>query len=135
MLSHLRFVMLAATLFAASNQCSGAPEPKGEGKDRSNNKGKIEGTKWSSEAATIKGNTIPAGSLTLEFTKDGKVTYTAGPSIFTGTYTLNPGDEVVLKLDQELAGSKKHVEKVVIKDDKLTMSDKDGTSLTFEKVK
>lgn len=101
----------------------------------SNNKGKIEGTKWSSQATTIKGNAIPAGALTLEFTRDGKVTYTAGPMTYTGKYSLGWGDTVTLRLDQDLAGSKTHRERVTIANDQLTMRDSDGTSLTFDKVK
>jgi hypothetical protein len=109
------------------------------GGDLSLNRGKIEGTRWSSLAATltIKGQkqSIPAGALTLAFTRDGKLTYVAGPLTMTGTYALKPGDKVVLKLDRELDGKKEHTESVVIRDDRLTMTDSDGTALTFEKVK
>jgi len=34
-----------------------------------------------------------------------------------------------------LAGRKNHVEKVVINGDRLTMTDSDGTQLTFDKTK
>jgi hypothetical protein len=44
------------------------------------------------------------------------------------------GDRVTLNLDQELGGTKQHVEKVVITNDKHTMTDADGTALTFSKV-
>ena len=100
----------------------------------SKNKGKIEGTKWSSEAATVKGQPLPAGALSLDFASDGKLVYKAGPTTFTGTYSLGFGDTVTLNLDQELAGRKKHAQKVVINGDRLTMSDSDGTALTFKKV-
>src|SRR3954447_894141 len=80
----------------------------------SNNKGKIEGTKWSSVAANVKGRSLPAGALLLEFRSDGSLLYQAGPQTFTGTYALGAGDAVTLKLDQELAGRKNHREKVVI---------------------
>jgi hypothetical protein len=101
----------------------------------SNNKGKIEGTKWRSVASNVKGQTIEAGALTLEFRADGGLTYVAGPQTFTGTYSLGFGDNVTLNLNQDLAGRKKHVEKVVIKGDQLTMTDSDGTAMTFSKVK
>jgi hypothetical protein len=103
--------------------------------DKSDNKGKIEGTKWSSLAATVRGQTVPAGTLKLEFAKDGKLVYNTPLGTFNGTYELGAGPKVTLKLDKELAGSKKHEETVVIKDGKLTMSDSDGTSMTFEKAK
>ena len=72
----------------------------------SNNKGKIEGTKWSSIGKTINGNFIPAGSLKLEFGKDGSLNYFAGPKVFKGTYSLGKGDKVTLKLTEPLAGRK-----------------------------
>jgi hypothetical protein len=101
----------------------------------SKNKGKIEGTKWSSEQGNVKGQVVPAGALSLDFGSDGKLVYKAGPTTFTGTYSLGFGDTVTLNLDQELAGRKRHAQKIVINGDRLTMSDSDGTALTFAKVK
>jgi hypothetical protein len=122
----------AAALVFVSPARVAAEEPK---KDKSDNAGKIEGTKWSSVEGTVKGQKLPAGALRLEFAKDGKLVYKAGPSTFTGTYELKAGDKVLLKFDQELAGRKEHDQKIVIKDNKLTMSDSDGTTLDFEKAK
>ncbi len=102
---------------------------------KSNNKGKIEGTKWSSVASTVKGRSVPAGALQLEFRSDGNLVYRAGSQSYTGTYSLGTGDTVTLNLNQELAGRKTHVEKVVIRGDYLTMIDSDGTELSFEKMK
>jgi hypothetical protein len=104
----------------------------------SNNKGKIEGTKWTSLATSMnvkgKGMTeIPAGLLKLEFTKDGKVAYTVGPMVLHGTYSLGWGDSVTLRFDQELEGRKTHTEKVTISGDKLTMTDTDGTAISFSR--
>jgi hypothetical protein len=101
----------------------------------SNNKGKIEGTKWTSDATTIKGQQIPAGALGLEFGSDGSLVYRTLMARFTGKYSLGGGDTVTLHLDQDLAGRKEHSEKVVISGDKLTMTDSDGTSITFSKQK
>jgi hypothetical protein len=115
----LRIALLAAFLMSVG--CS------------SNNKGKIEGTKWSSLASTVKGTPLAAGMLRLEFATDGKVSYVVGPQTFTGTYSLGAGDTVTLHLDQDLGGSKTHAEKIVIAGDKLTMTDTDGTQLSFEK--
>src|SRR5262249_2624151 len=80
----------------------------------SKNKGKIEGTKWSSQSAVVKGQSLPAGALKLEFRSDGSLVYQAGPVTYTGRYSLGMGDYVTLKLDQDLAGRKSHSEKVVI---------------------
>ena len=101
---------------------------------KSNNKGKIEGTKWSSLAATIKGNSLPAGSLKLEFKADGGFVYTVGPQVLPGKYTLGSGASVTLTLDKEIAGQKVLPETITIDGGKLKMSDADGTSMTFEKV-
>jgi uncharacterized lipoprotein NlpE involved in copper resistance len=101
----------------------------------SNNKGKIEGTKWTSQTTTVKGNTVPAGALKLEFTRDGKMTYTNVGTPHTGTYSLSWGDYVTLNLDQALAGNRKHREKIVIRGDTLTMVDSDGTSVAFDREK
>jgi hypothetical protein len=99
----------------------------------SSNKGKIEGTKWSSQAAVLKGVNAPAGLLKLEFGKDGKLVYRAGAQTFTGKYSLGMGPNVTLNLDQDLAGRKVHVEKVTISGNQLTMTDSDGTQITFDK--
>lgn len=95
------------------------------------NEGKLEGTRWSSVETTIEGQKLPAGALSLDFTKDGKVTYKAGPMVWTGKFELRGGNKVALKMDQEIEGRKEHVETITIKDGKLTMTDSDGTSLTF----
>jgi hypothetical protein len=90
----------------------------------SNNKGKIEGTKWDAED----------GSRALEFTKDGKLFYDLEGGVgYEGTYTLGAGDNVTFTFTKELAGSKTHVEKISISGDHLTMSDTTG-SVKFKKV-
>jgi hypothetical protein len=119
--SVLRLACLTAVLLAAG--CS------------SSNKGKIEGTKWGCLAATVKGIAIPAGAISLDFGKDGSLTYRAGPQTYTGTYSLGRGSTVTFHLNQDLAGRKEHAEKIVINGDQLTMTDSDGTQLTFQKAK
>ena len=99
----------------------------------SNNKGKIEGTSWTSQAATVKGKPLPAGVLQLEFYGDGKLVYRAGPQTMTGKYSLGWGDYITMNLDQELAGRKTHRQKVIISNGELTMVDSDGTQMTFSK--
>ena len=101
----------------------------------SSNKGKIEGTKWSSKAATVQGKAVPAGALQLDFQSDGKLVYKIGAENHTGTYSLGMGPTVTLNFDTELSGRKTHAEKIVINGDELTMTDSDGTQLPFQKVK
>lgn len=89
----------------------------------SNNKGKIEGTKWDNETATIEGKEIAAGSVYLEFSKDGKLIFGENE----GTYTLGSGDQVTFNFDKEVSGRKSHVETVKVSGEKLTLSDSKGT--------
>ena len=100
----------------------------------SNNKGKIEGTKWSSDRATIKGNFIPAGTLFLDFRKDGTLAGYADRVQLSGTYSLGWGDIVTLHFNQSLWNQKNYTESIVIKKDSMTMTDPDGLKLTFRKV-
>jgi hypothetical protein len=100
----------------------------------SENKGKLEGTKWSSQAVTIKGKTVPAGFLALEFSTDGHVRYIVGGQTFSGTYSLGMGSNVTLSFDQELAGRKTHTQKITIRGKVMTFTDTDGTSVDFNKV-
>lgn len=97
----------------------------------SNNKGKIEGTKWQSELGVVKNNQIPAGFIALEFTADGNLVYAAGPDVYRGTYSFGMGNYVTFKLDRELAGRKVHAQKIEVEEGKLKLIDSDGTTLTF----
>jgi hypothetical protein len=45
------------------------------------------------------------------------------------------GPAVTMNFDTELGGRKVHAEKIIINGDQLTMTDSDGTQLTFQKVK
>ncbi|MEZ6141595.1 MAG: hypothetical protein R3B84_13570 [Zavarzinella sp.] len=101
----------------------------------SNNKGKLEGTKWVNNAAVVKGNNIPAGVMTLEFRTDGTMVYDIVGTKYTGKYSLGMGDNVTWNLDQKLGNSNKHVEKCSISGDTLTVKDSDGTAMTFKRAK
>ena len=132
----LLFVL--AALVTGAGICSRnfvqAQQDKDKDKGASANKGKIEGTKWSSLEDMVKGKAVPADFLKLEFSKDGKLVYLAGPIRFTGTYELGKGNTVTMHLDQVLAGRKDHIEMIVITGTRLRMMDSDGTSLSFRKV-
>ena len=97
----------------------------------SENKGKIEGTKWRSSASVVKGVSVEDGALWLQFKADGGLTYRARGQVFSGSYSLGPGKMVVMKLDRELAGRKTHSETVEIRGGRLLMADSDGTQLSF----
>jgi hypothetical protein len=100
----------------------------------SNNKGKIEGTKWK---GTIKA--VPGSSLTMEFLADGRLNLYlfAPPSVrktIAGKWSLAMGDYVDLTdLSEPLSGRTSHREKIVITNNTLVMTDSDGTSVSFTK--
>jgi hypothetical protein len=93
----------------------------------SNNKGKIEGTKWSSEKGTADGKEVGEGELYLEFTKDGKLYLVTPTDTVKGTYTVGSGDQVTFDFDKEVSGKKSHVEKISISGERLTMTDSKGS--------
>lgn len=97
----------------------------------SKNEGKLEGTYWSSLEMEYKGHKIPPGALRLEFRKDGSLTYQTLAGKLTGKYSYGWGDRVTFSLEQEIAGRKDHVEKIVVNDKQMTVTDSDGTSATF----
>lgn len=117
----------------------------------SNNKGKIEGTKWISEATTIKvkdkdkdkDENIPAGAGELEFRSDGGLTYKIDKKskedkletkTAQGTYSLGIGDTVMFNFNKELEGRKTHSETIVIVGDQLKLTDSDGTTIPFKRL-
>src|SRR5262249_42451411 len=99
------------------------------------NKGRIEGTKWTSEETDVNGLTLPAGRLKLEFGKDYELVCRDAPLTVSGTYSLDSDDQVTFHLDRALAGRREHTETIVIQGDRLTMTDADGTSITFVRMK
>lgn len=104
----------------------------------SKNKGKIEATRWTSIASTVKGVNVPADTLQLSFGGDGRMIYRIkDPSGYEktikGRYSLGFGDSVILDFDETLAGMKTHNQTVKVQNDRLTMIDSDGTSMTFVK--
>jgi S1-C subfamily serine protease len=100
----------------------------------SNNRGKIEGTRWSSLAVTLGGKSLPADALKLEFSATGRAVYDIGEVTIRGTYSLGAGDAVTLTLD-EAAGNKTLVQTISIVGDRLTLREPDGTVLTFRKLR
>jgi hypothetical protein len=101
----------------------------------SHNKGKIEGTKWNSQPATIKGQSLSAGALHLEFGGNGSLVYRTPTGTYTGTYSLGMLDYVNWHLNQPLAGNGKTdvTEAIKITGNTMTMSDLDGTTIVFAK--
>jgi uncharacterized protein (TIGR03066 family) len=101
------------------------------------NRGKIVGT-WESTGGS---QSLPPGAkMTLEFTKDGKMSMTISAGIvnktITGKYSLGMFNSVTLyDLSEALSGRTKHVEQVSVTGDQLKMTDSDGKFMTFKRVK
>jgi hypothetical protein len=132
-LAGLVVVLIALAPLAAA---PGKDDPKKDDPAGSNLKGKIEGTKWSSLELTLSGGQrLAAGSLTIEFGKDGTWKYTAGPIVITGTYELQRGDKIAFFLTESPTGTTEHEGTIVIAGDKLTHTDKDGHVSEFERAK
>ena len=101
----------------------------------SNNKGKLEGTKWESKAATFDGVAVPAGIIKLDFSKNENLLFRIADKIYKGTYELGEGDEVTFSFEEELDGEKVHVETITIRSDTLIVIDDDGVSISFDRAK
>lgn len=99
----------------------------------SSNHGQLEGTKWTSRPGTVKGRTIPAGVMELEFKTDGTLQARNGFRRLSGTYSLGWGDAVVLSFNEALNGRKEHAERITIDGEQLSMTDSDGAAITFQK--
>jgi hypothetical protein len=101
----------------------------------SSNKGKLEGTRWTSEEITVRGHRQLAGYRTLEFKDDGTMVYQLkGQPTVTSRWSLSPGSNVVFRFEEPLGGRKVHTEKITIDGDTLTMTDSDGTSISFTRL-
>jgi hypothetical protein len=109
----------------------------------SENKGQLEGTRWRSEAGRVevKANgikqfvVVPEGYFELDFQTDGTLFYIINNQLHRGRYSLGIGKAVTLHLDQPLAGSTTHTETISVNNQRMTMTDTDGTSLNFRKVR
>ncbi len=112
-----------------------SPTDAGKGGGGSGNvRAQLEGTKWSSLPGTFKGEAVAPGALRIEFAAGGKLGYKDGANEMTGTYAV-AGDELTLTFDHEYMGKTVHTEKAVVTPERLTLTDPDGSSVSFETVK
>lgn len=95
----------------------------------SNNKGKIEGTKWK-----LRGG-MPGSELIYEYGSDGRITVGNGAVQITGTYSLGAGDRIRMTMDQAIDGHTQLTTNATITGDVMTCVDPDGTTLMFDRVK
>jgi hypothetical protein len=113
----------------------------------SNNKGKLEGTKWSSKAASLlalDGKTkveLPEGAVLVEFKADKTFSQKGTRQDLqvpaaTGKYEFGPGDDVMLEVDDApIPALKKVTLKVAVKGDEMTLKHPLGAPMTFVKAK
>lgn len=107
---------------------------------KSDNVGKLEGTKWSSAyVPDFKGISGRGLTMSLQFTDGGRFTMELrSPQVSLrcgGTWRLGAGDTVYLDdVSPPLGGHTSFSESVVIAGDTMTMSDPDGTKIVFTKI-
>lgn len=107
---------------------------------KSDNVGKLEGTKWSSAyVPDFKGISGRGLTMTLQFTDGGRFTMEMRSPLVSlrcsGTWRLGAGDTVFLDdVSPALGGHTSFSESVVIAGDTMTMSDPDGTKIVFTKI-
>jgi hypothetical protein len=99
----------------------------------SNNKGKLEGTKWFGELKEA-----PGASMTMEFAADGNLKMVISAKnvskTITGKWRLSFGDYVEMTdLSEPLAGRTSHSEKITVEGATLTMTDSDGKAISFQR--
>jgi hypothetical protein len=107
----------------------------GCGMAESKNKGKLEGTRWSSEKTSYMGKEVPAGHLKLTFSFGGRMTYYVGTEAYAGKFVLGSGQIVTFELDREFAGSKKHAERIWFEGEKMVVSDVLGPKVSFARLR
>jgi hypothetical protein len=100
----------------------------------SNNKGKVEGTTWTSRDQIVNGKHVAGGSREIEFKADGGLVMVQDGGRYTGTYSLGRGDRVTLQFDQPYEGGKKHARTVQVDGDELRVTDQFGATIKFKKV-
>jgi uncharacterized protein (TIGR03066 family) len=74
-------------------------------------------------------------ALSIDFTKDGKVTREGGGVSMPGTYKWTDNDHVEIDLTLPTGKSLKEKNKVDITADKLTLANEQGTTLDFARVR
>lgn len=99
----------------------------------SNNKGKIEGTTWTSLPQLVQGQPAADGFLSISFGADRTFSYKIGDSTLTGKYSIGSGDKVTLFYDKPVAKKTKHVHTFKVREQELEMTDEEGNVRKFRK--
>lgn len=107
---------------------------------KSENVGKLEGTKWSSAyVPDFKGISGRGLTMTLQFTEGGRFSMEMRSPIVSlrcgGTYRLGAGETVYLDdVSPAVSGHTSFTETVTISGDTMIMTDPDGTKIVFTKI-
>ncbi len=115
-------VLVAAGLFCLVSACS------------SQNRGKIEGTKWTNLAADVHNNPVPRDLIQIEFFPDGKLRYVIDQKEHGGSYSFGTRHYVFFRLDPPVEMISGYWEEVLLADRRLTLKDASGTALVFERL-
>lgn len=123
----VRFLLLLC-LFLASG-CGLLPQAP------SNNKSKLEGTRWVNEPGQFAGKHFIAGAFTLDFRGDNTFYWRFSDQIFTGSFSYGPGDLVYFTLTSPFMGRTDWKEVITISGDVMVMGGEDGITITFNRYK
>lgn len=121
--------MVVATLAISNTGCF-----------KSENEGKLEGTKWSSAyIPDFKGISGRGATASIQFTDGGRFTMEfrlpQGSMRVSGTWRLGPGNAVYLDdITPPLGGHTSFTEYITVGGDAMTMEDPDGTRIVFTRI-
>lgn len=107
---------------------------------KSENEGKLEGTKWSSAyIPDFKGISGRGATASIQFTDGGRFTMEfrlpQGSMRVSGTWRLGPGSAVYLdNIAPPLGGHTSFIEYISVGGDAMTMEDPDGTRIVFTRI-
>lgn len=107
---------------------------------KSENVGKLEGTKWTSAyVPDFKGISGRGLTMTLQFTEGGRFSMEMRSPLVSlrcgGTWRLGAGETVYLDdVTPAVGGYTSFTESITISDDVMTMTDPDGTKIVFTRI-
>lgn len=101
----------------------------------SNNKGKLEGTRWVNEPGVFVGIPLIRGAFTMDFRGDGTFYWRFSDKTFTGTFSYGPENLIFFTLSEPFLNRTDWKEHITISGDTMIMGGEDGITLNFYRYK
>jgi uncharacterized protein (TIGR03067 family) len=117
------------TLALAGGGCGFMPQ------SGSNNKGKLEGTRWVNEPGPFAGIHFIRGAFILDFRGDGTFFWRFSDQTFTGTFSYGPDNLIFFNLSKPFLNRTDWKENITISGDTLIMGGEDNLTITFNRYK